>query len=101
MLGRPPIALGVSVGNVAIFLFLVLAAGFRAGPLLVVGGLIKPQAAILALGSSASGVGGAIAIGLAIVVACPCHVAVHRTSGVVRLGGRSVIFRPRLTDFPA
>lgn len=69
MLGWPAIAVGVSVGNVAIFLFLMLAAGFRAGALLVVGGLIKPQAAILALWLVRQRRWRSIAIGLAIVVA--------------------------------
>jgi hypothetical protein len=45
----PPIAIGLSVGNAAPFGFLGLAAGWRWGPALVLGGVFKAQAAIPAL----------------------------------------------------
>jgi hypothetical protein len=45
----PPIALGLSVGNAAPFGFLGLAAGWRWGPALVLGGMFKAQAAIPSL----------------------------------------------------
>jgi len=45
----PPIAVGLSVGNAAPFGFLGLAAGWRWGAALVVGGVFKAQAAIPAL----------------------------------------------------
>jgi hypothetical protein len=45
----PPIALGLSVGNAAPFGFLGLAAGWRWGPALVLGGAFKAQAAIPSL----------------------------------------------------
>ena len=45
----PPIALGLSVGNAASFAFLGLAAGWRWGPALVLGGAFKAQAAIPSL----------------------------------------------------
>lgn len=69
MLAWPPIAIGVSVGNVAIFLFLALAAGFWVGPLLIVGGYFKPQSAILAFWLVRERRWRAIAIGVGIVVA--------------------------------
>ena len=45
----PPIAVGLSVGNAAPFGFLGLAAGWRCGAALVLGGVFKAQAAIPAL----------------------------------------------------
>ena len=45
----PPIAVGLSVGNAAPFGFLGLAAGWRWGAALVLGGMFKAQAAIPAL----------------------------------------------------
>jgi hypothetical protein len=45
----PPIALGLSVGNAAPFGFLGLAAGWRWGPALVLGGVFKAQAAVPSL----------------------------------------------------
>lgn len=45
----PPIAVGLSVGNAAPFGFLGLAAGWRWGAALVLGGVFKAQAAIPAL----------------------------------------------------
>jgi hypothetical protein len=45
----PPVAVGLSVGNAAPFGFLGLAAGWRWGPALVLGGVFKIQAAIPSL----------------------------------------------------
>jgi hypothetical protein len=42
----PPLALGLWVGNVAAFTFLLFALGFRVGAALVVGGVFKVQSAI-------------------------------------------------------
>jgi hypothetical protein len=49
LLAWPPAALGLVVGNVAVFSFLLLVNGLRVGAALVVGGLFKPQAGIPAL----------------------------------------------------
>lgn len=45
----PPLGLGVAVGNVASFIFLLFVLGFRVGASLVVGGVFKPQGTIPAL----------------------------------------------------
>jgi hypothetical protein len=45
----PPLAIGISVGNVAIVGFVLFALGVRFGPALVVGGMFKPQSALPAL----------------------------------------------------
>jgi hypothetical protein len=49
LLAWPPFAVGIAVGNVASFTFLLYAAGFRAGVALVLGGVFKPQSTIPAL----------------------------------------------------
>jgi hypothetical protein len=69
MLGWPPIAIGVSVGNVGMVSFLLLAAGFWVGALLIVGGVFKPQSLIPALWLVRHGRWRAIALGAGIVLA--------------------------------
>ncbi len=49
LLAWPPFAVGIAVGNVASFTFLLYAAGFRAGVALVLSGAFKPQSTISAL----------------------------------------------------
>jgi len=49
LLAWPPLALGIAVGNVASFIFLLFAAGFRFGASLIFSGIFKPQSAIPAL----------------------------------------------------
>ena len=49
LLAWPPVAVGIAVGNVASFTFLLYVAGFRAGTTLIPSGMFKPQSAIPAL----------------------------------------------------
>jgi hypothetical protein len=49
LLAWPPLAVGLAVGNVASFTFLLFVAGFRFGALLILGGMFKPQSTIPAL----------------------------------------------------
>lgn len=49
LLAWPPVAVGLAVGNVAAFTFLLYAAGFRAGTALILSGVFKPQSTIPAL----------------------------------------------------
>jgi hypothetical protein len=46
LLAWPPLALGIAVGNVASFMFLLYAAGFRFGAALLLSGIFKVQAMI-------------------------------------------------------
>lgn len=49
LMAWPPLALGLAVGNVAMFSFLLLCLGFRVGAALVLGGAFKLQSAIPSL----------------------------------------------------
>jgi hypothetical protein len=49
MLAWPPFAIGISVGNVAVFTFLLFVIGYRVGAALVISGALKPQSAVPAL----------------------------------------------------
>ena len=49
LLAWPPFAIGVAVGNVAVFSFLLFVLGFRVGAALVLGGVFKLQSGIPAL----------------------------------------------------
>jgi hypothetical protein len=60
----PPIAVGLSVGNAAPFGLVALAAGWRWGAALVLGGVFKPQTAIPALWLFREGRWGSFALGL-------------------------------------
>jgi hypothetical protein len=60
----PPIAVGLSVGNAAPFGFAALAAGWRWGAALVLGGVFKPQTAIPAFWLFRERRGPSVALGL-------------------------------------
>jgi hypothetical protein len=69
LLAWPPLTIGISVGNVAVFGFLMFALGFRFAAALVLGGAFKLQSGIAALWGVRMGRWRELAAGVAILAA--------------------------------